>query len=263
MEQAQDQDNRRGERPTVEPALLPSDNYVSVQILQGIPNVLASGLIYISLMIFVVGLIYASVTRIDVTVRCPGVIQPEQVRRVYAHEPGSVNQVLAAPGQLMRKGQSLMVLHRNADGDRSSVQPILADADGMVLEMPFRDCGQPVQEGDLLFTLQPEGTRLKVDLQVPNKDAGLIATGMSVGLALDAFPVADFGVVRAHVSNVSPMARKDPQSGYVYPVSALLVQAFVEAHGTRFPIRPGMVATAEIVVAQRRMLSALIQGIRD
>jgi multidrug efflux pump subunit AcrA (membrane-fusion protein) len=258
-QQDENQDSKRGTWVEVAPERLVSDNYLSVQVLEGMPNLLARGVIYASLLLFLVGLAYASVVRMHLTVRCPGVVQPEHVRRLFAHQSGIVEEVSCSPGQFVRKGQELARLDLPGGADRTDGgrESIVADADGRVLELSFRHPGQVVREGDLLCTLQPDDSGLKVEMRVPNKDVGRIAAGMPVLLKLDAFPAADFGVVRTRVSEIGPTARSEAQESF-YEVSAVLPQGYVEKRGTRVPIRPGMTATAEIVVAERSLLSAMV-----
>jgi len=235
-----------------------SDNYASIQILEGMPNLAARGLVYLTLLLLAAGVLYAALTPLDVTIRCQGVVQPQQVRRILAPQAGIVGDVLATPGQAVKKGQPLLQI--NAPGMAGVV---VADADGIVLELPARDRGVAVRESDLLCVLQPENAGLKVELKVPNKDAGQLSGGMPLTVRLDAFPVAEYGVVAARIGEISPTAREDAQLGYVYTVSAALPQEFVSAHGKRFAIRPGMVVTGEIVVARRSMLSAMVQGLGE
>ena len=235
-----------------------SSNYASIQILEGMPNLAARGLVYLTLLLLAAGVVYAALTPLNVTIRCQGVVQPQQVRLILAPQAGIVGDVLVIPGQAVKKGQPLLqIMAAGAAG------VVAADVDGIVLELPARDRGVAVRASDLLCVLQPENTGLKVELKVPNKDAGQLADGMPVTLRLDAFPVAEYGVVAARIGEISPTAREDTQLGYVYAVAAALPQEFVSAHGKRFAIRPGMVATGEIVVARRSMLSAMVQGLGE
>lgn len=234
------------------------DTWAAVQILGAPPSLVTRGIVYLTLLAVVTAVVYAAATRLDVTVRCPAVIQAGQVSRVLASEAGVVDRVMASPGQHVRKGEALLLLRPAAGAAGTDPAPLAADADGVVLELAVADRGVAVARGDLLCTLHPDDAGLKVELKLPNKDVGRVEPGMPVSLRLDAYPVAEFGVVRAEVARIAPVAREDPQLGWVYPVSARLPRAWVEAHGKRFQVRPGMTATAEIVVGRRSMLSSLI-----
>lgn len=263
-EQSQDQVGEQGGTAvTVVPGPPEPESYATGQILEGMPSLVARGLIYLTLLIVAVGLIYASLTRLDVIVRCPAVVQPGQVSRLTAPWASVVNRVLVSPGQHVRKGEPLLLL-RPADGeDAAEARPLAADADGVVMELPAGDSGTVVGRGDVLCTLHPDDSGLKVNMKLSNKDVALVEAGMPMSLRLDAYPVADFGVVPAQVSAIGPVAHEDPQLGYVYPVSAELSRGWVETRGKRFPIRPGMTATAEIVVDRKSMLTTLVGGLGD
>jgi multidrug efflux pump subunit AcrA (membrane-fusion protein) len=262
-EQSQHQDGEQGEVQTVVPERQAPESYATAQILEAMPSLVARAVIYLSLLVLAVGIVYAGLTQLDVVVRCPAVIQPGQVSRLTASRGSVVDRVLVGPGQHVRKGEPLLLL-RPPEGEGSAeAWPLEADVDGMVMELPAGDRGAAVGRGDVLCTLHPDAAGLKASMKLSNRDVGRVEAGMPLSLRLDAYPVADFGVVRARVGAVGPIAREDPQLGYVYPVSAELSQGWVEAHGKRFQLRPGMTATAEIVVGQKSMLTTLVGGLGD
>jgi multidrug efflux pump subunit AcrA (membrane-fusion protein) len=264
MDDQQNLDPEKPRRETVSlaPERSSSYSYLSEQILDGMPSLVSRGLIYLSLLVCIAGLTFASFTKLDVTVQCPAVVQPGQVKRAYAGQPAFVSQVMVIPGESVQKGQALLILRKSAEATAAELV-VSAEIDGSVMDLPFRYRGQVVKEGDLLCTLQPGLAGLKVDMKVFNKDAGQIVPGMPVWLKLDSFPVAEFGAVKVQVSGIDPMPHEDSQSGYVYTASADLQQSYLEAHGRKYPIRPGMTATAEIVVSQRSMLLALVRGFTE
>lgn len=240
-----------GERPG-------PDSWAAAQILEAAPSWATRGVVYLALIIVGTGLAYAGLTRLEVTVRCPAVVQAGQVSRFSAPEAGVTDRVLVGPGQHVRKGEALLLLRPAAWVEGTEPTRLVADADGVVLELAVADRGVAVGKGDLLGTLHPDDAGLKVELKLPNKDAGRVQPGMPIALRMEAYPVAEFGVVRAEVVRIAPVAREDPQLGWIYPVTARLPRDWVEAHGKRFPVRPGMAATAEIVVGRRSMLSSLM-----
>jgi multidrug efflux pump subunit AcrA (membrane-fusion protein) len=239
------------------------DTWAAVQLLEAAPSLVTRGLVYLSLVVLATAVVYAAVTQLEVVVRCPAVIQASQVSRVSAAEAGVVERVVAGPGQHVRKGEPVLLLRPAGWVEGAEPTAVAADADGVVLELPAADRGVAVGKGDLLWTLHPDGAGLRVELKLPNRDVGRVQPGMPISLRVDAYPVAEFGVVRTEVGVIAPAAREDPQLGWVYPVSAKLPQAWIEAHGKRFQVRPGMTATAEIVVGRRSMLSSLVGSTGD
>jgi multidrug efflux pump subunit AcrA (membrane-fusion protein) len=239
------------------------DTWAATQILEAAPSLATRGVVYLSLIVLATAVVYAALTRLDVVVQCPAVIQAGQVSRVSAAEAGVVDRVVAGPGQHVRKGEPVLLLRPASWVEGAQPTQVTAEADGVVLEVPAGEPGAAVGKGDLLCTVHPDEAGLKVELKLPNKEVGRIQPGMPVALRVDAFPVAEFGVVATRIAAVAPAAREDAQLGWIYPASARLPHAWVEAHGKRFLIRPGMTATAEIVVGRRSMLSSLIGSTGD
>lgn len=108
--------------------------------------------------------------------------------------------------------------------------------------------------------IQGDEAGLVAELKLPSREVGRVEPGVALSLQVDAYPAVQFGVVRTEVALVAPAAHEDPQLGWVYPVTARVPRAWLEAHGRRFPLRPGMTATAEIVVGRRTLLGSILGG---
>ncbi|HET6439595.1 MAG TPA: HlyD family efflux transporter periplasmic adaptor subunit [Anaeromyxobacter sp.] len=257
-------DRSQGQDEAVGPAERPGpDTWGAEQILEAMPSLVTRGIVYVSVLLLGTAVAYASFTQLDITVACPAVVQPGQVNRLAAPEGGVVERVMVGPGQHVGKGEPLLLIRPAAWVEGTPATPLTADADGVVLELPVGDRGVSVAKGDLLCTLYPDEVGLRVELKLPNKEVGRVQAGMPVSLRLDAYPVAEFGVVGSEVVRVSAVARADSQLGWVYPVIVALPRPWVEAHGKRLPLRPGMTATAEIVVGRSSMLRALLGSMGD
>ncbi len=253
------QEGREGEPDEVAAPSAPAgpDTWAATQILEAAPSLVTRGVVYLALVVLATAAAYAAVTPLDVVVRCPAVIQAGQVSRVSAPEAGVVDRVLAGPGQHVRRGEPVLLLRPAGWVEGTEPTPVVANAAGVVLELGAGERGAAVGKGDLLCTLHPDDTGLKVELKLPNREVGRVQPGVEVTLRVDAFPAAEFGVVHARLAAIAPAAREDPGMGWIYPAWAPLSSAWVEAHGRRFLVRPGMTATAEVVVGRRSMLGSL------
>jgi len=136
---------------------------------------------------------------------------------------------------------------------------IRAGTAGTISEVYFRTEGEYIRQSDLLCTIVPAGSPLYMDIVVPNPDIGFIEEGMPVKYKFDAFPYADYGMLRGTVASIPPSAVEDPQLGFVYRVRGALGQRHFEINDKHYPIKAGMTATAELVTERRTLLTSLFR----
>ncbi len=146
--------------------------------------------------------------------------------------------------------------------DRRTDRMIVAKTSGIVSELRFRNQGEYVRQSDLLCTILPANQPLYLDITVQNKDVGLIRPGMPVKCKFDAFPYAEHGTLQGTITAVSPSAVEDAALGMVYHAKGHLERTHFTIEGQRYPIKPGMTATAEIVVKRKSLFSILFEGFR-
>jgi len=72
----------------------------------------------------------------------------------------------------------------------------------------------PVQAGEELLSILPDGEELLLEVKVLNRDIGFIREGMKVKMAT--FPFQEFGTIN-EVVKVSPNAIVDKELGLIFP----------------------------------------------
>jgi len=143
-----------------------------------------------------------------------------------------------------------------------------APVGGHVLRLAVRE-GATLQAGQVVATLAPAGSPLRVVLHVPTRDAGLIAPGQDAVLRLDAFPYQRFGVRKARLLRIdgsvllpgeaeSPVAVGEP----VFRVLASLDGETVEAYGRRWALRSDLTLEADIVLERTTLAERLLDPLR-
>ncbi len=119
-----------------------------------------------------------------------------------------------------------------------------------------------------LATIMPKGTGLHAQLLVPTRAIGFIEAGNSVVLRYDAFPFQRFGQYQGRVRSVgrtvwSPgervgsLAVREP----VYRIEVALERQSVRASGQEFPLRPGMVVNADILLERRTVFEWVFEPV--
>jgi membrane fusion protein len=128
--------------------------------------------------------------------------------------------------------------------------------------------GDSVAAGALLATILPSGTHLHAQLLVPTRAIGFIAPGNRVVLRYDAFPFQRFGQYRGTVASVGrtvwtpgerigPLTAREP----VYRVDVRLEQQTVRSGGKEFPLRPGMLASADILLEKHTVFEWVFEPV--
>ena len=142
------------------------------------------------------------------------------------------------------------------------VRVVRARHAGTISKLYFRNTGEYIRESDLLCTILPANGSLYMDITVANKDIGFMEKGMEIKYKFDAFPYTDYGVLFGKISALSPSAIEDRTLGLVYHVRGTLDMTCFEIREKKYPIKPGMTATAELVREKKSIFSILFKKLR-
>ncbi|WP_010542651.1 HlyD family type I secretion periplasmic adaptor subunit [Sphingomonas elodea] len=142
---------------------------------------------------------------------------------------------------------------------RSSFRELRAPVSGTISQLQVHTEGGVIEGAKPLLSLVPDNARLEAEVMVENGDIGFVRTGMPVKVKLQAFPYTRYGMIPGTVVGISPEAVqvRDGQPP-VYKARIALDRGYILANGARVPLRPGMVASADIVTGKRTLLSYLV-----
>lgn len=119
----------------------------------------------------------------------------------------------------------------------------------------------PVQSGEELLSILPEGEDLLLEVKVLNRDIGFIRQGMKAKVKMATFPFQEFGTIDGEVVQVSPNAIVDKDMGLVFPTRIKLSKHEIQVRGKDVELTPGMSATGEIVTRKKSILTFLIEPV--
>jgi multidrug efflux pump subunit AcrA (membrane-fusion protein) len=139
---------------------------------------------------------------------------------------------------------------------------VQAEKAGTVSELYFRNTGEFVRASDLLCTILPADSPYYMDITVANKDIGFIENGTEITYKFDAFPYSDYGTLSGKVMLISPSAVEDKAQGFIYRLQGSLDQTYFEIKGKKYPVKPGMTATAELVTEKKSIFSILFKKVK-
>ncbi|WP_445636081.1 HlyD family efflux transporter periplasmic adaptor subunit [Nostoc sp. DSM 114161] len=119
----------------------------------------------------------------------------------------------------------------------------------------------PVQPGEELLSILPEGEEMLLEVKVLNRDIGFIRQGMRAKVKMATFPFQEFGTVDGEVVQVSPNAIVDKELGLVFPTRIKLSKHAVNVRGQEVEFTPGMAATGEIVTRKKSILTFITEPV--
>jgi HlyD family secretion protein len=119
----------------------------------------------------------------------------------------------------------------------------------------------PVQAGEELLSILPEGQELLLEIKVLNRDIGFIREGMKTKVKMATFPFQEFGTIDGEVAHISPNAIVDKELGLVFPTRIKLNKYAVMVRGQEVALTPGMTASGEIVTRKKSVLTFIIEPI--
>ncbi len=119
----------------------------------------------------------------------------------------------------------------------------------------------PVQAGEELLSILPEGEEMLLEVKVLNRDIGFIREGMKTKVKMATFPFQEFGTIDGKVVQISPNATVDKELGLVFPTRIELSKHSVNVRGQEVAFTPGMAANGEIVTRKKSVLTFIIEPI--
>ncbi|MGB7375899.1 MAG: HlyD family efflux transporter periplasmic adaptor subunit [Rivularia sp. (in: cyanobacteria)] len=142
---------------------------------------------------------------------------------------------------------------------QQQLETIKAPVSGVVYDV--KATKGPVQSGEQLLSIVPEGEELLLEVKVVNRDIGFINKGMRAKVKLATFPFQEFGAITGEVASVSPNAVVDEELGLVFPTTIKLDKNTVIVRGKEVGFTPGMTANAEIVTRKKSILTFLVEPV--
>ena len=180
-------------------------------------------------------------------------------------EPSIALKTQAQVEQANRQISELQEGLAQAESRRETV--IRAPMTGIVTNIAVNR-GQSIAADASFATVLPKGSGLHVELLVPTRAIGFLTKGQEVVLRYEAFPFARFGQYRGVVSDIGrnvwtpgerigTLTAKEP----VYRVDVNLERQAVAALGQEFPLRPGMLVNADLLLERRTLLEWIFEPV--
>ena len=138
---------------------------------------------------------------------------------------------------------------------------LTASQDAIVFEMAERSVGSILREAEVLMTLVPANSEVELLVDLAPLYVGRVKLGDPARIKIDAFPFQVHGVLDGSVRTISSDAFVEDGG----EAKTLSYRARIDLASHDFsrrpagsPLRPGMTATAEVIVGRRSVISYLL-----
>jgi len=148
--------------------------------------------------------------------------------------------------------------------DKDNFLLIVAPVSGVITDVTSTQPGDKIQANAPLGGIAPKDARPILKVEIAEHDRAFLREGLPVKLKFNAFPYQRYGLLEGTLEYISPATKPSAQSKQpVYEGRATLARDHYLVADTKFPLRYGMTATAEIVVRERRVIDLALDPFRD
>jgi HlyD family secretion protein len=148
--------------------------------------------------------------------------------------------------------------------DKDNFLLIVAPVDGLITDLTSTQPGDKVQANAPLGGIAPKDARPVVRIEIAERDRAFLREGLAVQLKFNAFPYHRYGHIRGTLSYISPATKISAQTKQpVYEGRVTLERDHYLVAETKYPLRYGMTAAAEVVVRDRRLIDLALDPFRQ
>ena len=132
--------------------------------------------------LFVMFFVWMSVAKVDITTQAVGIVVPEKnITKLGTMVTGEIIAVNFKQGDVVKKGDVIITIN---PGVGYEPRHIVANIDGRIQELTYKNPGSVVKQGDGLAILVPLDQKLIINGRLLVKDRGYVTVGMDAKVRL-------------------------------------------------------------------------------
>ena len=146
----------------------------------------------------------------------------------------------------------------------SDLIDLRSPARAMVLELGPRSVGSVVKEGEQIVSLVALNVPVEIESTVDPKDISHLRVGDAARIKLDTLPYQKYGTLDGKIQSINGDVLEHEEGGHKissYKVRIAITRNNLHGIPKDFTLLPGMVATSEIKVGTRRVMSYFLYPI--
>jgi len=148
--------------------------------------------------------------------------------------------------------------------DKENFLLIVAPVDGVVTDVTSTQPGDKVNANTPLVGIAPKNAHPILKIEIAERDRAFLREGLPVKLKFSAFPYQRYGIINGTLNYISPATKTSPQTKQpVYEGRVTIERDHYLVAETKYPLRYGMTATAELVVRERRLIDLALDPFRQ
>jgi len=147
--------------------------------------------------------------------------------------------------------------------DLVSRAALRAPVNGIVSSLNVYTIGAVIAPGEEVLRIVPADDRLLIEARAKPEDVAFMRPGLPASIKLTSFDFTVYGALEGEVTRVGADAEQDEATGEIYfPIIVETESTALEKGGQRLEIRPGMVASVDILTGERTVLDYLLKPFR-
>jgi len=202
--------------------------------------------------LFVTFFIWMAMAKVDITTQAVGIVVPERnITKLGTMVTGEIVAVNYKQGDVVKKGDVIITIN---PGVGYEPRHIVANIDGRIQELTYKNPGSVVKQGDGLAVLVPLDQKLIVSGRLLVKDRGYVTVGMEAKIRLANQDQLKFDTINAKVISISPDAVQSQTTAW-YDIELAIEKEFFTSGDTTYNLVPGIHVYVFILTGERTVLS--------
>ena len=202
--------------------------------------------------LFVIIFLWMAFAKVDITTQAVGIVVPEKnITKLGTMVTGEIVAVNFKQGDVVKKGDVIITIN---PGVGYEPRNIVANIDGRIQELTYKNPGSVVKQGDGLAILVPLDQKLIVNGRLLVKDRGYVTVGMDAKVRLANQDQLKFDSINAKILSISPDAVQSDSAAW-YDIELEIEKEFFSSGDTTYNLVPGIHVYVFILTGERTVLS--------
>jgi multidrug efflux pump subunit AcrA (membrane-fusion protein) len=202
--------------------------------------------------LFVIFFVWMAFAKVDITTQAVGIVVPERnITKLGTMVTGEIVAVNFKQGDTVKKGDIIITIN---PGVGYEPRHIVANIDGRIQELTYKNPGSVVKQGDGLAILVPLDQKLIVNGRLLVKDRGYVTVGMEAKVRLANQDQLKFDSINAKIISISPDAVQSENAAW-YDLDLEIEKEAFTSGDTTYNLVPGIHVYVFILTGERTVLS--------
>ena len=202
--------------------------------------------------LFVLFFFWMLFAKVDITTQAIGIVVPEKnITKLGTMVTGEIVAVNYKQGDIVKKGDTIITIN---PGVGYEPRHIVANIDGRIQELTYKNPGSVVKQGDGLAILVPVDQKLIIQGRLLVKDRGYVTVGMDAKIRLANQDQLKFDSINAKIISISPDANQSSNAAW-YDIELEIDKEVFESGDITYTLVPGIHVLVFILTGERTVLS--------